>query len=64
MNKSEGVNQMVFAHIAGIWVSGTVQNVTGNVLIIQLVTGTTINRLQSEVKETSPRLDDHSIWPL
>lgn len=62
--QSTGANDMVFAHIAGIWVSGQVKHQTGDVLTIDLVTGNTIHRLQTEVKTVSPRLENPSDWPL
>jgi hypothetical protein len=55
---------MVYAHIAGCWVSGHVQHEIGSVLTIKLITGTVVTRDVSEVKSTSPRLDDSSVWPL
>lgn len=55
---------MIFAHVAGCWVSGQVTNEIDSVLTIRLVTGTTIHRQKGEVRDTSPRLDDHTVWPL
>lgn len=55
---------MVFAKVAGVWVSGSIAHQSGDALTIQLVTGTTIHRLQSEIRLTSPRLDDPKEWPV
>lgn len=55
---------MVFAHVAGCWVSGSIQSESGQSLIIKLVTGSTVIRHQSEIRTVSPRLDDPKEWPL
>lgn len=55
---------MVYVSVAGCWISGHVESECGDVRIVRLVTGASVTRLASEVRETSPRIDDPSAWPL
>lgn len=63
-NFTDMAGHMVYAHVAGCWVSGTIQNHSGSALTIKLVTGSTVIRQESEIRTTSPRLDDPKEWPL
>jgi len=57
-------NQMVYAYVAGCWVSGQVVATVGDAVTVRLVTGNQILRQRSELKEKSPRLDNPAEWPL
>lgn len=56
--------KMVYAHVAGVWVAGNIRNQIGTAMTINLVTGATVIRQQSEIRLTSPRLDDPQEWPI
>jgi len=55
---------MVYTYVAGCWISGNVECEIGDALSIRLVTGQVVIRPVREVKFTSPRLEDPSVWPL
>jgi hypothetical protein len=59
-----GSAEMVYIYVAGCWVSGNVESECGDVKTVRLVTGHRVCRLASEVRATSPRLDDPNEWPL
>lgn len=55
---------MLYTYIAGVWISGVAESQVGDVITVKLVTGHCVRRLASEVRETSPGLDDTNEWPL